>query len=119
MSLNAINPGASPIYRPQEIARTKVEGDRNAATVATREADRSQKAAATGLLAPRHEALPAEAPEGTDPQLWQMLTAEERSHFAKMTSMGPLTYGRPVAGVASQPSGETSVRRGGRIDVRA
>lgn len=119
MSLNAINPGASPVYRPQEIARPKVENDRPSAPTTTREADRSQKAAATGLLAPRHDALPAEAPEGTDPQLWQMLTAEERSHFAKMTSMGPLTYGRPVTGAPAQSASEPAMRRGGRIDVRA
>lgn len=60
--------------------------------------------------------LPAEVPAGTDPELWQMLTAEERAHFARMSTMGPLTYGRP-----SRPTdpGEPMLARGGRLDVRA
>jgi len=56
--------------------------------------------------------IPTEAPEGTDPMLWSVLTAEERSFFARARAMGQVTYG-PQSGSAS-----TGVPRGGRIDVR-
>ncbi len=55
--------------------------------------------------------IPIEAPPGTDPTLWSVLTAEERRHFAKLQALGPLTYGpRPAA--QAQP-----LARGGRIDM--
>lgn len=57
--------------------------------------------------------LPAEAPEGTDPQLWSVLTADERTFFARARAMGPLTYG-PGRGDSSQ-AGPSA---GGRIDIR-
>ena len=44
-------------------------------------------------------ALPAEAPQGTDPELWSVLTGEERAFFAKAAQSGPLTYSRISAGV--------------------
>ncbi len=59
--------------------------------------------------------IPAEAPAGTDPELWSVLTSEERAYFARTASTGPLTYSkmmtqgdRPTAGLP----------RGGRVDVR-
>lgn len=56
-------------------------------------------------------AVPLEAPPGTDPALWSVLTAEERRYFAKMQALGPLTYGpRP----ATAPP---TLARGGRIDT--
>ena len=58
------------------------------------------------------EAVPAEAPAGTDPMLWSVLTSEERSFFARARSMGQVTYG---PGSRSQSA---SVPRGGRLDVR-
>jgi hypothetical protein len=69
-------------------------------------------------------ALPAEAPAGTDPALWSVLTGEERAFFAKAAASGPLTYGRVAAGVnalrgnplAGAPA---AASRGGRLDVRA
>jgi hypothetical protein len=54
--------------------------------------------------------VPAQAPPGTDPVLWGVLTAEERHYFARMQSTGPLTYGPRSANV---PPG---LVRGGRID---
>ena len=59
--------------------------------------------------------VPAEAPTGTDPALWKVLTAEERSFFARARSMGPLTYGPGSARAHELPS----ISQGGRIDVRA
>lgn len=63
-------------------------------------------------------ALPAEAPPGTDPALWSMLTTEERTFFAKAAATGPLTYGRAAAGINAQAPAAPAVR-GGRLDVRA
>src|SRR5215208_1085864 len=42
------------------------------------------------------QSVPAEAPEGTDPALWSVLSGEERAFFAKAGAMGPLTYGRAI-----------------------
>ncbi len=58
-------------------------------------------------------ALSDAPPPGTDPELWSVLTTEERAYYAKAQSMGPLTY-RP--GTASSPTAPPV--RGGRLDVR-
>jgi len=58
--------------------------------------------------------LPQEAPPGTDPGLWSVLTAEERAYFAQAAERGPLTYGPNKLGLA-----EIGLERGGRLDVRA
>jgi hypothetical protein len=54
-----------------------------------------------------------EAPAGTDPELWKVLSADERAYFAKVGAMGPLTYGRVVDSSRNVPS-----VRGGRLDVK-
>ena len=59
--------------------------------------------------------VPAEAPPGTDPTLWSVLTTEERNFFAKSASSGPLTYGRIKAATNPTPP----AARGVRLDVRA
>ena len=61
-------------------------------------------------------ALPAQPPAGTDPELWSVLTADERTHFAKLGAMGPLTYGRILSG---QLPATAPTIRGGRLDVKA
>ena len=70
--------------------------------------------------------LPAEAPAGTDPELWSVLTGAERTFFAKSSASGPLTYGRVAAGVQALQGNATAAAnafgataRGGRLDVRA
>jgi hypothetical protein len=65
--------------------------------------------------APAAAPLPAQAPAGTDPELWNVLSADERVFFAKLGAMGPLTYGR-VLSQAQQPS--VPGARGGRLDVK-
>lgn len=65
-------------------------------------------------LAPQGEALPVEAPPGTDPALWKILNAEERSFFAQVKTMGPLTYG-PGSASTTDASGAL---QGRRLDVR-
>lgn len=67
-------------------------------------------------------ALPAEAPQGTDPELWSVLTGEERAFFAKAAQSGPLTYSRISAGVRALqgnpvPQGAPALL-GARLDVR-
>ena len=59
--------------------------------------------------------VPPEAPAGTDPSLWSVLTTEERNFFAKTAAMGPLTYGRIKAETNAAPP----AARGVRLDVRA
>jgi hypothetical protein len=70
--------------------------------------------ATSHALAETRGAVPAEAPPGTDPALWQVLTPEERSFFARARTMGPLTYGPGSARGGKVPG----VLQGGRIDVR-
>lgn len=75
-------------------------------------AAKGSHAASAGALSRSGETVPAEAPAGTDPMLWSVLTTEERSFFARARSMGQLTYGPGTRNHA------TSLPTGGRIDVR-
>ena len=72
--------------------------------------------AATVRHAGTSPAVPAEAPPGTDPALWSVLTAAERAFFARQASTGPLTYTR-MMGQLNAPHAST-LPRGGRVDVR-
>ena len=66
------------------------------------------------------QTLPVEAPVGTDPELWAVLSADERAYFAKVGAMGPLTYGRVMAGGQYTPAANAGAyARGGRLDVKA
>lgn len=58
------------------------------------------------------DTVPMDAPPGTDPMLWSVLTTEERSYFARARAMGQVTYG------PGSRSASAGVPRGGRIDVR-
>jgi hypothetical protein len=60
-------------------------------------------------------ALPVQPPPGTDPELWSVLSAEERGFFAKIGAMGPLTYGRVMN---NQSAPTVPAVRGGRLDIR-
>ncbi len=51
-------------------------------------------------------------PKGTDPELWKILTADERAFFAREDAMGPLSYGHRIATTPSMPA------RGGRLNLR-
>ncbi len=50
-------------------------------------------------------------PEGVDPELWSLLTTEERAHFARFAAMGGVTYG-------PESSAKKPFVRGQRLDLR-
>ena len=60
-------------------------------------------------------AVPAQPPPGTDPELWNVLSNDERTFFAKLGAMGPLSYGRVLSG---QVQPQQAVSRGARLDVK-
>jgi hypothetical protein len=70
------------------------------------------------ITAPTKSALTPQAPEGTDPALWSILTGEERSYFANNMTSGPLTYSKVMMPNRTAASALPAVR-GGRVDVRA
>ncbi|MBY0489599.1 MAG: hypothetical protein K2R93_07130 [Gemmatimonadaceae bacterium] len=124
MSINGITPNPlanigslqrPDAARPNGAAQTGMDR----AAQATPNARANQMASLkpqTPLAAPTQNSVPAEAPAGTDPELWNVLTSEERNFFAKTSALGPLTYGRYKAAVnpATPPAA-----RGVRLDVRA
>ena len=63
-------------------------------------------------------ALTPQAPDGTDPALWSILTGEERAYFANHNASGPLTYSKIMMPNRSASSAIPAVR-GGRVDVKA
>lgn len=78
---------------------------------------RTQPAAVEAPAQPVAPASTAEAsalrpPKGTDPELWKVLTADERAFFAREDAMGPLSYGHRIASTPSLPA------RGGRLNLR-
>lgn len=121
MSLNGVGGGGAALLRPFEGIRQKVDQERPAVGAPAQQPLARPAAAGAGLLAPRQDALPMDAPSGTDPELWQVLNSAERAYFSKMTSMGPLTYGRQSA-TSAQGAGraaEAPLARGARLDVKA
>ena len=125
MSINGINPlltSIGPLSRPGETQRPA--NDRASVRPTDGNASNALVGGTRGALKPQapiagqaaaQGTVPAEAPAGTDPTLWSVLTSEERNFFAKTASLGPLTYGRIKAVTHAAPP---SVR-GGRLDVRA
>lgn len=111
--------GLGGVYGPPGvIPRTPGEGGLNE-TARQQEpaAPLTHKAASGQILEAdlaRSGELPVEAPPGTDPQLWSVLTAEERQYFAQAKAMGPVTYAPGRLGLA-----DMALHRGGRLDVRA
>ena len=108
MTIQGINGYAMPPVVPGQ-NRAPTADTTQSQGLGVAEAAYSRPAAAAGRIA---DAVPAEAPQGTDPMLWSVLTSEERSFFARARSMGQVTYG---PGSRSQSAG---VPLGGRVDVR-
>lgn len=111
---NAANVGGVQTTRPQHPATPsspegRIDQRQAPATV------QSPRTTQAPNAAPGAAAVPTQAPSGTDPELWNVLSSEERVFFAKLGAMGPLTYGR-VLSQAQQPSAPSA--RGGRLDVK-
>ncbi len=107
MSINGINGVVGhPGIRPGHVSDTEREPGNKAIQAPSSSPAAAASTAASGVLS-------AEAPAGTDPALWSVLTSEERSFFAKANSIGLLTYSPR----RSANAGAATIR-GGRIDVR-
>ena len=116
MSINNVNnsltrPLGNVGIRPEDVRQRTGQVVPRQSPVAPRGAPESLQAPAPARQAPG--VVPIEAPPGTDPELWSVLTAEERAFFAKAGAMGPLTYGRMASTSPTPP-----VARGVRLDVR-
>ena len=110
----AANVGGVQANRPHaptnpSVPDTRIDQRRGPGVVQPTNAPAPNATTATGT------AVPTQAPPGTDPELWSVLSAEERVFFAKLGAMGPLTYGR-VLSQAQQPPAPGA--RGGRLDVK-
>lgn len=114
----------SPIHDPRADRATRAD-DRNANTVrdqATAASTSRPLPATPNDVAPTratgrlNTTVPVEAPPGTDPALWSVLTTEERAFFAKASAQGPLTYTKLMA--PQTPAPAPAMPRGSRMDVR-
>jgi hypothetical protein len=74
-----------------------------------------QAPATTAATRAATSSVPTEAPVGTDPALWSILSSEERAYFAKSGATGPLTYGRAFTDMKTT---QLPANRGGRLDVK-
>ena len=63
---------------------------------------------------PHAPKVAAGAPDGVNPELWSVLTIEERTFFVQNLDLGSLTYG-PTRAAPTR----VDAPRGQRIDVRA
>ena len=108
MSINGIR-GPYNTTAPRQAPATRPDGPGRApgAPAAPGVATRQAPATTGASVAP---------PPGTDPELWTVLTPDERAYFARLGAMGPLTYGRVLSGQAPAP---THAPRGVRLDVKA
>ncbi|MCC6928898.1 MAG: hypothetical protein IT359_07920 [Gemmatimonadaceae bacterium] len=119
MSINGIRGPYSNAVRPQATSTVRPSGTQPATGGAQRATTAAQPQSATALkgVAPSAgNAVPVQPPQGTDPELWSVLTQDERAYFAKLGAMGPLTYGRVLSG---QMPVQAPAVRGGRLDVKA
>jgi hypothetical protein len=122
MSVNGIN--NTPLLPNLGATRAETARTQNGAQQATTNGRAVQHASQHTSLKPQtpiagqstaQSTVPADAPAGTDPTLWSVLTNDERNFFAKTAALGPLTYGRIKA--VTNPAPPTA--RGIRLDVRA
>jgi hypothetical protein len=114
MSINGIPPHLGSLRGLQDASRPRVDQERPDRVPSSNTPPATGPARAP-LAAGRPEAtLPTEPPPGTDPELWSVLSSDERVYFAKVGAMGPLTYGR----ISNQMRAETAIPRGGRLDVK-
>lgn len=115
MSIDRLGPNVTSL--PQRPSGTAATRDANIRSRQPLDIAQTKTAQPTrpSLTAPAANELPAEPPAGTDPELWAVLSSSERSFFAKVGAMGPLTYGRVISEPTSTPPAGV---RGGRLDIR-
>lgn len=117
MSMESIHgapivPPTLPQVRPSSTPERDVHGSDSGGAASNHvgtPADRSRVSLQNTDAAPSLELPPA----GVDPELWSVLTGEERQFFSVSAEMGPVTYGREHTA-----RHETALPRGGRLDVR-
>jgi len=111
VAMNGIGGAASGLGLPGLAPRPAREGEER--RPATLDGSKSAPATAAPAQAQAPEGvLPTEAPEGTDPAFWSVLTTEERIFFSRLQSLGPLTYG------PRSTAPKAALARGGRLDVK-
>ena len=119
MSITSLNPALNGylgnVQRPGTGAATDAGRARTeqAGRAVAHPAASPTRPGAASIAAPAQPSLPAAPPQGTDPELWSVLTGEERAFFAKVGNLGPLTYGRVMQAQNAPPS-----IRGGRLDIK-
>jgi hypothetical protein len=115
MNLNGIGnlPGMLRPTHPEP--RTRVENGQTGQTLPAPAPAGVRPTREAAPAAELNQTLPVEPPAGTDPELWSVLSSEERAFFAKAGSMGPLTYGHLLNSART----DQPVMRGGRLDVKA
>lgn len=112
MPINIPGSGVGPPTLPRATQGVDVTPDL-VRRPSTPSAERTARVARPQAASRPSQAAGTEVPEGIDPALWTILTAEERSFFAQTRAMGALTYG-PGVSRGSLPS----MRLGGRIDFK-
>ncbi len=110
------DPRADRASRSDERNTGSVRDQANAATSTRPQPTAPNDVAPTRASGRVNAIVPAEAPPGTDPVLWSVLTSEERAFFAKASAQGPLTYTKMMAPQA--PASAPAMPRGSRMDVR-
>lgn len=108
----ATAPTGAPGAAPAGHATTRTE--RRAPSPATRLAPTTAPAE-QGTQSATPSTVPIQAPPGTDPDLWSVLSQDERAYFARLGAMGPLSYGRVLSG---QVQPQQALSRGARLDVK-
>ena len=123
MSINGIN--STPLLPNLGATRSEAARTQQAGNSGIAQQQGLQQARTQNALKPQtpiagqgaaQSAVPAEAPPGTDPSFWSVLTTEERNFFAKTASLGPLMYSRFNEATRAQTP---PAARGVRLDVRA
>lgn len=109
-SLQSLLSAREQLQRPDATSTTATQAQRTAVSTSVQ----GSKPAAAASPAQ----LTAQAPEGTDPALWSVLTSDERAFFSRVITSGPLTYSKMAAANTNRPAAMPSIR-GGRIDFRA
>lgn len=77
-------------------------------------AQRATPPAAKPAVTPARAPTGTRAPDGVNPELWSVLTGDERAFMVQELDLGAPTYGRKT----TNPS-RVDAPRGQRIDVRA